>query len=389
MNFKKVPFITFNAKNEDREPGDGPKEAHYKFELKDIVMGPIVEQPRDEDDSCDQYYTEDADVPDNDVLLQELANTKKDLTGVKSIHFDDSCKVPRFKLGEICGKQGIKVIRDRDKADAVIYGNDFTKSIFNNTSAGAFNYKDDFIKQAKKVKCKRNLITEIIPQLQAFDCDIVLLDDYDLGNGQENRLCVQKRIKSDSEASFDICYTEVSDESKYLMLTGNNNLIHQDVILEGLSSIIMDEEMHKSVCSMFESANTSDHIVAMEVMSNTAYRTSIVYLLDLMRRYYGSRMHQIHEKKNISFKAFREYINYEPSHTERSFDELIDVVIAKNALTESNYKLILKLLLEEEHKYMKEEDDARWVINSIDLAPEIKAKVIWDKKEELTLTEAL
>jgi hypothetical protein len=387
MNFKPMPFVIFHEKDDDREEGN--KEAHYTFEWKSIVIGPIEEPARDENDNYDTYSVNNDNIPDNDELLQELVKTKKDLSGVKTIHFDDTCKVPRFKLGEICGKQGIRVIRDRDKADAVIYGNNFTKSIFDNVSADAFNYKADFIAQAKKVKCKRNLITEIIPLVEACESDIILLDSYDGANGSSGcKLRVKKRIKTDDEPSFDLDYTVISDESKYVMITEKNNLIHQDVILENLSSIVMDEAMHKSVCSMFDSKDASNHLVGMEIMSNTAYRKSLVYLLDLMRKYWAGVIDKIHEKKNISFKAFREYIDYNPSYNERSFDELIDSVISKNALTESNYKLILKLMLEQEHESMKE-DNNRWVITSLDLAPEQKAKVIWNKVEQLTLTEAL
>lgn len=381
--FKLIPVVTFHEKNSDR---DKKPEAHYTFEIKNIVISPIIMADRqEEDDTYDSYIMDDTTILDSNELLDEVStHVKNDLSGVKTIYFDDTCKVPRFKLGEICGTHGIKVVRERDKADAVIYGNKFTESIFTTTSADSFNYKEDFIAQARKVKCKRNL-AEIIPLVEACESDIVLLENKDEGNGvYEDRLCIQKRIKTDDGPAFDIDYTEISDESKYLLLTGKNNLIYQDVILEQLSSIVMDEDMFKSVNNMFESKDESNHTVAMEVMSNTAYRKSIVYLLELMRRHHNI-IDLVYEKRHISFKALREYLQFDDSS---EMDELIDVVITKKALTESNYKLILKLIIENEFK-STEDNKGRWVITSVDLAPEQKSKVIWDKKEELILTEAL
>ena len=382
MNFKLMPFVTFNDKDDEREVRP---EAHYTFEMKSIAMGAITQSDKDVDDpeNYDTYTTDDGDL-NNRELAESLLKGPTTLDGIKTIHFDDTCKVPRFKLGEICGKKGIKVIRDRDKADAIIYGHKFTDSLFETESAGCFNYKADFIAQAKRVKAKRNLITEIIPLVEACESDIILLDDYDLGNGKDNRLCVQKSRKSDNDVEFDLSYTQVADTSKYLVVTEKQNMIHQDVVLEQLSSIVMDEEMFVSVNNMLDSEDASNHIVAMEVMSNTAYRKSIVYLLELMRRYHGTIEH-IHESKNISFRALREYLQFDGQN---SMDDLVYTIIEKNALTESNYKRILQFIMEDEAKNT-EENEGRWKITSVDLCPEEKAKIIWDKKEELILTEAL
>jgi len=161
-------------------------------------------------------------------------------------------------------------------------------------------------------------------------------------------------------------------------------MIHQDVILEQLSSVVMDKDMFISVDKMLESKDDSNHIVAMEVMSNTAYKSSIVYLLELMRRHWDV-IDQIHEKSNISFRALREYLQFEGN---LDMDLLIDKIIEKNALTETNYKRILQFIMEDEAN-TTEDNAGRWIITNVDLHPEQKAKVIWDKKEELILTEAL
>lgn len=377
MNFKLVPVVTFHEK-------DGDKEAHYTFEMKNVAMEAIEKQVRDEDDPSDYYVTKEGR-QDRRTLAEGVLKGGDNLDGVKTIYFDDTCRVPRFKLGELCGKQGIKVIRDRDKADAVIYGSKFTETLFSNRTFDSFNYKADLIVQAKKVKAKRNLITEILPLVEACESDVIFLDGYrDNANGNECKLSVQKTDKKDEAPSFDIDYIEVADESKYLLATQKSNMIHQDVILEQLSSIVMDEPMYRSVCSMFESPDTSNHLVAMEVMSNTAYRKSIVYILNLMRKYYQVAIKNVHAKSNISFKALREYLEYEPNYQERSLDAIVNKIVEKNALSESNYKLILKLIMEEEKESMTS-DDNRWVITSVDLHPDIKANIIWDKKEETVI----
>ena len=381
MNFKLMPFVTFN----DADDVEGRKEAHYIFEMKSIAMEAIIMSEKDKDDpeNYDTYTTESSYLNRRE-LAESILKGSSTLDGVKTIHFDDTCKVPRFKLGELCGKMGIKVVRKREDADAVIYGNKFVDSLFTSGSADSFNYKAAFIAQAKKVKNKRNLITEIIPLVEACESDVILLTNWDDVNNTYNRLCVQKAVKTDTTAEFDLDYTEVDDESKYILATGKQNMIYQDVILEQLSSVVMDEDMFISVDKMLESKDASNHLVAMEVMSNTAYRSSIVYLLELMRRHWDV-IDRIHEKSNISFRALREYLQFEGN---LNMDLLIDKIIEKNALTETNYKRILQFIMEDEAN-TTEDNSGRWIITNVDLHPEQKAKVIWDKKEELILTEAL
>jgi len=375
MTFKLMPFVTFIREDKD----DNRPEAHYKFKMKNIAIGNITKLDKDVNDpeNYDTYETSDIN---QDVLAESILGKNKTLDGVKTIYFDDSCKVPRFKLGELCGKTGIKVIRDRDKADAVIYGNKFVTELFKTENVSSFNYKADFIKQAKKIKNNYNLNSEIIPLIETCSSDIIFTDSWH--NEGTDKLHVQKKCKTDADPSFSLYYTEIRDESKYL-LTKKNNLIHQDIILENLSNIVIDEDMFISINNMFASVDHSNHSLAMEIMSNTAYKKSIVYLLELVRRY-RSEIDNVSEKNNISFKALTEYLQFNSS----SIDTLIDVVIKKNTLTEFNYNRILKFILEEENKNL-ENNTSNWRILSVDLSPEQKAKIIWDKKEEPILTETL
>jgi hypothetical protein len=151
MNFKLMPFVTFNDVDTDR---DVRPEAHYTFEMKSIAMDTIIMTEKDKDDpeNFDTYATDKT--ANTRELAESILKGPATLDGIKTIHFDDTCKVPRFKLGEICGKKGIKVIRDRDKADAVIYGHKFTDSLFEMESAGSFNYKAAFIAQAKGLRLR-------------------------------------------------------------------------------------------------------------------------------------------------------------------------------------------------------------------------------------------
>jgi len=378
MTFKEVPFIEFFEKGDDEDR----LEAHYKCKIRKIAVDDDIKYERDEDeDDYDSYTLECKD----DKPSLNLNKTIKDLINAKTIHFDGSCRVPRFKLGEICTKMGIKIIRDRDKADIIIYGNNYLNNLTITEWGDGFNYKEAFIAQAKKIKKKYNLITEVLPMVEACNSNIVMFE-----NGSDyaplDKLVIQKTKKKDSDIEFNLSYEIIEDEEKYKYLIGDNNLLHQDVILENLSSIVIDEQMYRSICAMFESPSKENHIVAMELMSNTAYKTSLVYLLNLIRKYHGT-IFEISEKRHISFKALTEYLNFIPND-QRSLDELIDKVIERKVLTEDNYKLILQFILEEEAKSMKE-DDSKWRITNVDLAPEIKAQVIWNKKEEPILEEAL
>jgi len=377
-NYEQIPIVDFEEKNH-----------HYKREKTQYIVkniwvetGEIIEKriPPDPDDSYSEEEIERYKGTESSTDHRSLIGTKvPDWNNIKTIHFHPSCTVPRFKLQQFCSKKKVKVIRDEDKADIILYGANFTNTIFQSNN-NPFLKKTTVISRLKKNKSFYNSHTDIIPFLEASSSEYVIIEGY------------HNPLKKDKD--FDVEYEYINDYDKYTLLTAHENkFYHQDNVLAELGTGAMDNATYRSLRNMFDSKDKANHVVAMEVMSNCNYQESIVYLLELMRRYYNEPIFENSQRNQVSFKALRLYLQYEPRNN-NTVDELVENVIKKGLLTEANYNLIIELILEKVNFDKTNEDsyegeDRSWILKIIDLAPEHKEKIIWNKKEEPQLTLAI
>lgn len=381
MTFKQIPELYFV----DRNSYSDKPETYFKIDMKWVEEGEIKEKrayPDDPDDLSMEYYIGN---PDNNItkieFRQRFNNKIIDWNSVETIYFHPSCTVPRFKLQKFYASKQVKAIKDEDKADVILYGSNYITGIFENDTDD-FVKKTTLINRIKKHTPKQNLDTEILPALELSTSEYVILAGYNNPFKKENK---DKSIN----------YNYISDYNKYEQLTQRGaKFYHQDNVLTDIATGVIDNTMFRSICTMFSSEDGANHTIAMEIMSNCSYKESIVYLLELMRRYYGVEMFQSNTRNHVSFKALRSYLQYEPRHVD-GMDNIIENLIEKNLLTEVNYRLILDLTKEkvnadklgENSGYNRE--DTSWILKEIDLIPEYKAKIIWDKKKEPQLIDAV
>ena len=377
-NYEQIPILGFEEKS------DYYKREKTQYIVKNIWVeaGEIIEKrtPPDPDDHYSKEEIEHYKGSENSTNSKTLIGAKvPDWNNIKTIHFHPSCTVPRFKLQQFCSNKKVKVIRDENKADIILYGANFSNNILQSTY-NVFIKKTTAITRLKKNKPFYNTYTDIIPFLEASSSEYVIIDGY------------HNPLRKDKD--LDVSYEYINDSDKYTLLTAHENkFYHQDNVLAELGTGAMDDATYRRLCDMFNSKDEENHTVAMEVMANCNYQDSIVYLLELMRRYYNEPIFKNDHRNQVSFKALRLYLQYEPRNND-TIDELVENVIKKNLLTEANYRLILKLI-EEKVNYDKTNEDSfggedrSWILKIIDLAPEHKEKIIWNKKEEPQLTLAI
>jgi len=363
---------------------------YYEIEMVTVRAGEIKDLILEKDDDPEDFidYIQIGEGED-DAYIKSIRNALDsrtiDWSKVKTIHYDDSCNLPRFKMGAFCEKHNIKVLRDSTKADVIIYGEDLVKNMIFSTSQD-YCKKSKVIARMKKFRYTRNLISEIIPALEACDSEIVLFDEFsplhDFG--------LEKR----EDDATQVHYVCVEDPKMFNLITAPDSKYYsQDVILDAIGGVVIDEIMFKRLCDMLNSKQTENTTVAMEIMANSNYKKSIVYLLQLMRLYYPETIGNNVTRTHVSFKSLRKYLNYEPRN-EEGMDDLIKSVIDKGLMTESNYKLILDITKAYVNK--EKEDgyghESNWILVNIDLKDEFKKQVIWDKEEKsqykLNLEEA-
>lgn len=371
LTFKTLPVVRYYEKDED----ENNKKAHYTVTLERAIMGDIIKNKNWDDgsDDCEGYEDNEFTIAemDEEMIKAAMLNITPDWNNIKTIFFDETCTVPRYKTGKFCTDKNLKVTRDKTKADLIIYGPSYSDDLWETEECHLVT-KAYFLKKVNQLKVGKAMFDTIVPIIQACESEYVEIV------GCERLMPKSGQIQGD--------VIKLTEDSNYDVLCSNTNLCHQDIILENMASVVMDEDMFRRVCQMFDSADEENYPVAMEVMANCNYGESIVYLLELMRRYYP-KIHDIPSRKHVSFTALKEYLDFAPKSDERTLDQIIHIVATKRKLTEDNYNRILNFIIEEENKRMSSGEDryenTNWRILAVDIAPKYKDQVIWNKKPTL------
>lgn len=363
IEFKDLPVLAYSS-------------GKYNLEITKAVVGEVIKNPEFDDGTDDCQGNDDhefilSEAVTEDDVKYAFKNREPEWNNVKTIHFDETCTVPRYKLGHFCAQRNIKVTRSKDKADLVLYGKDFRNDLTEEQASWILT-KSDFLKRAASLK-SRIVPDLLLDTIKRCSSDVIAFDDIEWFMPKKGQIYGS--------------YVVLTKPDDWNMLVGSFRYCNQDIILQEMGTETIDKFTYTRLVQMFESKDEENHRVAMEVMANCKYKSSIVYLLDLMRRFYGAPIFNMNDRGHVSFKALREYLDYEPKHDERSLNNMIYNIAHRDLLTEANYKIILELILEEEARRMgknkdNDYDHDNWRVIQVDLSPKFKEMIIWDKQEE-------
>lgn len=148
--------------------------------------------------------------------------------------------------------------------------------------------------------------------------------------------------------------------------------------INGEETITMDENVYKQVHNMFNSDDTDNHVLAMEIMANCNYKESMMYLLLLLNDW----NHQIDKnptKRHVNFKSFLGYFNMTPSNFYLNNDSIISMLLDRKVLTVDMLDYILN-----KYKDQFVYHNDHFKVQNITLSPEIAETLNIDYVREIT-----
>jgi hypothetical protein len=112
--------------------------------------------------------------------------------------------------------------------------------------------------------------------------------------------------------------------------------------INGDDSTIIDEEVFQQLKNMFESSDSDNHILAMEIMANSHYEKSVLYLQMLLSDY-NYQISNSHTKNHVNFKSMLSYFNWVPRNiNNRSAEQIVSIIDEKGLLTVDMIKRLYK-----------------------------------------------
>lgn len=113
--------------------------------------------------------------------------------------------------------------------------------------------------------------------------------------------------------------------------------------LNGSDALAIEENMYDSLCEMFDSSDRDNHTLAMEIMANSQFEDSVLYLSLLFNRYYN-RIQDSRSKSHVNFKSLLALMDIRSNYFYLSIDEIIERLKKHGKLTKENVDIVLKKL---------------------------------------------
>ena len=257
------------------------------------------------------------------------------------IYFLPSVSVPRVKFKNVSLEYGIKTVRDPQQAN-VFFG--CSKSIHSMTN-GTWAYKAN-------VKDFLNFLEAVDYRLDGHTKDTIesCLEFYEkehIGVSWNIMNCMIATIKDVkvSRYSEKIVYIEDDFKEEFIRLQSVKIFDESGVIdiLNGEEAAVIDKNMFEHISEMFDSSDRDNWVLAMEIMANSKYTDSLIYLELLFYRHAGKIMDS-HTKNHVNFKSLISYLGKDMRYLHTDIDGVTRSLINKDQFTPDKVEIVMSYL---------------------------------------------
>ena len=267
-----------------------------------------------------------------------------------TIYLLPGVNIPRMKLKDLALNLGIRVVRDPAKATVVFSGK---SSVGKVTTSNWYYFADaETILENVKKMCKDNYyIDKLETAISSTGAERVCSNWSDM----RNTLCNGKIDIYESQYLFGI---EAEYLDTYDAIQGKPIYCESELItnINGDDSTVIDYEVYQQLKSMFQSSDDDNHVLAMEIMANSHYENSILYLLMLINEFHYT-ISNTHTRNHVNFKSMLAYFNWVPRQVgSQDADDIIKIIDGKGLLTLDMIKILYKEYTGDIHRNIAYDD---------------------------------
>ncbi len=267
------------------------------------------------------------------------------------IYFMKGCTVPRIKLKDLSVKYKIRTTTDISNATVVV-GSDrageklFKSTWMHNIPAKVFFATVEALKELSDDfdSYYLNQIDDILEGFDKDELEMIAVDWHTarlcqpnnanngpLGQAILNKLGLTK--DQFKEAGYrnntnDNIWTISDDNLELYEEVKTKNIIEQNALLEvvnGDDAVLIDLDTYQNLRNMFKSSDSDNHVMAMEIMANSNYLESLLYL-EMLFFHHGGQIDYSRTKNHVNFKSLKNYLgrgSYSNSHIDGVFETLL------------------------------------------------------------------
>jgi hypothetical protein len=269
-------------------------------------------------------------------------------TGDK-LFFAKSVNIPRVKLKNLTKDYKIKATTKIEDASAVFISDNTTAKY--TEARWHYNVKTEKFKEFFQGAVDGGYIDnyyadKVNTALEFYENEYIAIE-YNTKNILEDVHIPFRLTEGVSFSSQRLQY--ISDEyvSSYKDMLNFTGPIYDESellkYLNGSDALAIEENMYESLCEMFDSSDRDNHTLAMEIMANSQFEDSILYLSLLFNKYYN-RIQDSRSKSHVNFKSLLALMDIRSNYFHLDIDEIIERLKKHGKLTKESVDVILKKL---------------------------------------------
>ena len=278
-------------------------------------------------------------------IADDLSLSKTPYTPAKGdkIFFLPNVNVPRVKFKNVCVEHNIKNVRDFTQA-TVFFG---SKKSLNEITDTHWLYKCStkyFVQFFELVKDRMDQydVEKTETALEYYTEEFVALDSnlIQIINEEESIITDNDFGYSQNLMTVKEEYQDLYNHIKDKVILDEASVIN---VLNGEDATEIDEAMYNHLSEMLESSDTDNHVLAMEIMANSKYVESLIYL-ELLFYKYSYNISMSKTKTHVNFKSLISYLDKQPNSLDTDIDDIAKSLISKDQFTEDKINIIMRYL---------------------------------------------
>ena len=267
------------------------------------------------------------------------------------IYFMKGCTVPRIKLKDLSVKYKIRTTTDLNKATVVVGSDRAGEKLFKSTwmhkvPAKVFFATVDALKDLSSDfdEYYVEMIDDILAGFDKDELEYIAVDWHTARLCQPNNAnngplgqAILNKLGLTKDQLFEAGYRNNTNDHIWTISDDNleiyeevktKNIIEQNALLEvvnGDDAVLIDLETYQNLRNMFKSSDSDNHVMAMEIMANSNYLESLLYL-EMLFFHHGGQIDYSRTKNHVNFKSLKNYLgrsNNSNSHIDRVFESLL------------------------------------------------------------------
>jgi hypothetical protein len=257
------------------------------------------------------------------------------------IYFLPSVSVPRVKFKNVSLEYGVKTVRDPQQANVFIGCSKSVHAMTTNTWAHKARVSD-FLAFIEMIEHRLDNHTKDV-----INTALEFYEKEYIGVSWNIMNCMVSVVAEADVSRYSQRIVYIPDDFKEEFLKLQSVKIYDESsvidILNGEEAAVIDKDMYEHIADMFRSSDRDNWVLAMEIMANSKYTESLIYL-ELLFYNFASNIMDMHTKNHVNFKSLISYLDKNMRYLGTDIDDIAKSLINKDQFTPDKMEILMEYL---------------------------------------------